>query len=367
MPPPPFTPPGNTYADNLPGSGHGQPASVPNAIAAGAGTPVPFPTLARTRGRLARHCRGGRRFSAGNHRSRGSRKSEFRHGGHQTRSAGGESHERGNLESASNLTLRCFVESPTGTSILSIVEEGTQVERDQVVVELDSSRLRDESVAQQIRVDAADAALKIAVANSEIQKKQNESDIAAADLKLQLARLDLQKYRDGEYPQSTTLVVAEIDLARESLDRAVSRLGFTRSLLRKGFTTTKILDADRVGVRKAEIDFAVAGEKRRVLDRFAHRREMAEREANVELFEQELERVKLRAEAALSQRERNLLAAKRTYFIESERQQKLLRQIAACTIRTPREGLVVYSNGEGGAGPAGPRFTKGRWCGNGKR
>jgi hypothetical protein len=35
---------------------------------------------------------------------------------------------------------------------------------------------------QQIRVDTADAALKIAVANSEILKKQNESDIAAAEL-----------------------------------------------------------------------------------------------------------------------------------------------------------------------------------------
>src|SRR5262249_26800418 len=114
--------------------------------------------------------------------------------------------ERGNLESASNLTLRCFVESPNGTGILKIVDEGTTVAKDQVVVELDSSRFRDEAVAQQIRVDAAEASLKIAVANAEIQKKQNESDLATAELKLELARLDLRKYRDGEYPQTKTLV-----------------------------------------------------------------------------------------------------------------------------------------------------------------
>jgi cytidyltransferase-like protein len=59
----------------------------------------------------------------------------------------------------------------------------------------------------------------------------------------------------------------------------------------------RTLDADRVGLRKAEIDFAVAGEKRRVLDNFAHRRELAEREANAQLFEQEVARVILRADA----------------------------------------------------------------------
>ena len=267
--------------------------------------------------------------------------------------------EYGNLESANNLTLRCLVESAagpsvpgssppgggaTGTSILKIVDEGTTVEKDQVVVELDSSRFRDEALAQQIRLDTAVAALKIAEANAAIQVKQNESDVAAAELKLLLARLDLSKYRDGEYPQTSTIVKAEIDLAREYLVRAVDRLAFTERLLKRGFSTTKVQGADRAGVRRAKIDFEVAREKRRVLDGYSHLRELSEREANARILENEVERVKLRAEAALAQRERNLLAAKRTHFIERQRHEKILRQIEACTIRTPRQGMVVYAN-----------------------
>ncbi len=256
--------------------------------------------------------------------------------------------ERGNLQSGNNLTLRCLVESPTGTGILKIVDEGTLVEKDQIVVELDSSRLRDESLLQKIRLDAAEAALKIAEANTEIQKHQNESDIAASELKLELARLDLTKYKEGDYQQTRRLFLADIKFAVEYLKRARDKKAFSELLMRRGFTTTKMLDADRVGLKKSQIDMDLALERKSVFENFTHRRDMAEREANARLYEAELGRVKLRAEAALSQRERNLLAAKRTFFVENERYQKCLRQIEVCTIRTPRAGLVVYANEEGG-------------------
>src|SRR5262245_60874150 len=268
--------------------------------------------------------------------------------------------ERGNLESASNLTLRCFVGSPNGSAILKIVDEGTVVEKDQVVVELDSSRLRDEAVAQKLKVHAADAAQKTAVRNREIQAQPNEGESAAAgDRKLQLPRLDLREYRDGEHPQAMPLANADIDLPREYLARAAFRKSFTELLLRKGFSTTKILAADRASVRRAEIDCAVAGEKRRVLNEYTYRRDLAEREANAGLLEQELERVKLRAEAALVQRERNQLAAKRTAIIEHQRYDKLLQQIEVCTIRSPRHGMVVYANTDGGRSANGPRIYEG--------
>jgi HlyD family secretion protein len=103
----------------------------------------------------------------------------------------------------------------------------------------------------------------------------------------------------------------------------------------------------------------LALERQNVFENFTHRRDLAEKEANAGLYEAELARVKLRAEAALSQRERNLLAAKRTFFVENERYQKCLRQIEACTIRTPRAGLVVYANEEGGRRSSGPLIYEG--------
>ncbi len=268
--------------------------------------------------------------------------------------------ERGSLESAQNLVLRSFVEGGTGTSILKIVDEGTLVTKDQVVVELDSSRLREEASVQQIRLDTADAALKTAAANAEIQKLQNESDIATAALQVELARLDLRAYTLGEHPQQKKLVHSDVAFAEKYVERAEQRQAFSERLLRRGFTTTKLLEAERVGVKKALIDLKAATEKERVLDKYAHRRDLAEKEANVRFLEAECERVKLRAEKALIQRERSLLAARRTHFIELERHKKIQSQIAACTIRTPRAGLVVHANSrDGNRGPAMPRIYEG--------
>jgi HlyD family secretion protein len=256
--------------------------------------------------------------------------------------------EHGNLESAQNLVLRSYVEGGLGTSILKIVDEGTLIEKDQVVVELDSSRLREEASVQQIRLDTAEAALKTAAANAEIQKLQNESDIATAVLQFELARLDLRAYTLGDHPQQKKLVHSDVDFAEKYLERAEERQAFTERLMRRGFTTTRILEAERVGVKKARIGLKAAAEKERVLDQYAHRRDLAEKEANVRFLEAECERVKLRAEKALVQRERNLLAARRTHFLELERHKKIQSQIAACTIRSPRDGLVVHANARDG-------------------
>lgn len=268
--------------------------------------------------------------------------------------------ERGNLESAKKLILRSFVEGGTGTSILKIVDEGTLVEKNQIVVELDSSRLRDEAAVQQIKVDTAEAALKTATANAEIQKLQNESDVAAATLQFELARLDLRAYSLGEHPQQKKVMHADVEVAEKYLQRARQKQAFSERLMKRGFSTSKLLEADRFGVKKARIDLEAATERERVLDEYAHRRDLAEKEANLHFLDAERERVKLRADAAMIQRERNLLAARRTHFIESQRHQKILEQIAACTIRTPRDGLVVHANAnDGGRGPGMPRIYEG--------
>ncbi len=252
--------------------------------------------------------------------------------------------ERGNVDSANNLTLRSLVEGGTGTAILKIAEEGSKVAAGQIVVELDSARLRDEAVAQQIRLDSALAAFKMAEADVAIQRMQNDSDEAAAALKLELARLDLASYKEADSVQQMQLVINEIKTAAEYLTRATERWAFSQKLMRKGYTTTKVLDADRVAVARARIDLDTAQEKHRVIDRFTHRRDLTERESNLVFCEQELERVKLRGKAALTQRERIFLARKRSHFLEDLRHKKLLAQIEACTIRAPREGLVVHAN-----------------------
>jgi HlyD family secretion protein len=252
--------------------------------------------------------------------------------------------ERGSLESAANMTLVCQVEGDAGTGILKIVDEGTRAVKDQVLVELDSSRLRDLATAQEIVKEQAEAAMKTAEKNVEIQKTQNETDISNAKLKWDLAVLDLEKYELGDYIQETNTINGEIRLAQEDLTRYEEKFNFTKRLIEKGYATQTELEADRIAKEKAKIAVAVANEKLKVLQEYTRRRQMEEKKANKREFEREWERVKLRAQASLTQYEADFRAKTLTFKVEKEKHEKLLRQIELCIIKAPRDGLVVYAN-----------------------
>jgi HlyD family secretion protein len=252
--------------------------------------------------------------------------------------------ERGNLESANNQQLVCMVEGEAGAGILKIVDEGTLVEKDQVLVELDSSKLRNDATAQEIVVEQAAATLKTAEKNVEIQITQNDSDIAAAQLKLDLAKLDLKKYEEGEYEQQKNTIKGEIELAFEEQSRARDKYDFTKRLIKKGYAKQSEVEADRVALSKANINLSVAEEKLTVLNEFTAKRQIAEFRANATEFERELARVKLKADAALAKYEADLSAAKLKYEVEKSTYDKIQRQLEFCIIRAPRDGLVVYVN-----------------------
>lgn len=261
--------------------------------------------------------------------------------------------ERGNLESANNQTLVCLVEGEAGTGILKIVDEGTRVEEGQVLVELDSAKLRADATAQQIIVDSANATLVTAEKNLEIQETQNASDIAAAKLKWDLAELDLKKYKEGDYVQETNTIQGEIELAKEDHNRAQDKYAFTQRLIKKGYAKQSEVEADRVAVAKARINLEVANEKMKVLTKFTHERQIAELEANATEFERELARVKLRADAALAKYLADLSNAKLKSEVEKSTYERILKQIEVCTIKAPRDGMVVYVNTRSGGGRGG--------------
>lgn len=234
------------------------------------------------------------------------------------------------------------------TTIISIVEEGTLVETGDVVCELDSSALREKAKQQEISVTQADAALAQAVEALEIQKKQNESDIAAAELKWELAKLDLEKFRKGEYPQQEKQLSGNVALAEEDLLRAQENEQFTKEQVKKGYRTQNDLQAALIATKQAALKLQGAQEELKVLTQFTYRRTIAELEANASELERELERTKLKAKAAQTQYEKDVEARKLTFEVENERYQQNLEQIEACVLKAPQNGEVVYANIGGG-------------------
>jgi HlyD family secretion protein len=258
--------------------------------------------------------------------------------------------ERGNLESSNSVTLACHVEGEAGTGILEIVPEGSRVEKDQVVIKLDASKLRNDAAAQQIVVEQAIATLKTAEKDLEIQKTQKESDIATAKLKLELAVLDLDKFKFGEYEQDLSTLDGDVELATADHNRAKDRLEFIQRLERKGYARLSELEIERNLARKAEIAQNVANKKKEVLTNFTYKRKLAELQANAVEFAHELKRVELKADAALAKKEADVTAAQLKFEVEKSKLDRLRSQIEMCVIRAPRDGLAVYINTRPGGG-----------------
>jgi HlyD family secretion protein len=151
--------------------------------------------------------------------------------------------------------------------------------------------LVDKQKEQQIKLTQATADLEKASKNVEIQVKQNESDIAAANLLHELAVLDLEKFVDGDRSKLRNEKDGELQLAEEELIRAKDTYEFSKRIAKKGYKTQQELEANRIAVKKAEINRNKAEEALRVLSNYEFKRTSAELKEKVEEAIREQNRV----------------------------------------------------------------------------
>ncbi len=109
--------------------------------------------------------------------------------------------EKGEMEALESQKIMSEVRGET--KIISIVEEGYRVTEEdvknkKVLVELDSSELKDKIVQKEIEFQSTLARLTEAQEQYQIQLKQNESDIKASELAVKFKRMDLEKYLGSE-------------------------------------------------------------------------------------------------------------------------------------------------------------------------
>ena len=106
--------------------------------------------------------------------------------------------ESGNIKAQESTDIMCEVEG-RGVEIASIVPEGTvitpeDVANSKILCQLNAAELQDNYNRELISFSTAKASYSEAQEAYIIQKKQNESDIAAAELAVEFGLMDLQNY-----------------------------------------------------------------------------------------------------------------------------------------------------------------------------
>lgn len=218
--------------------------------------------------------------------------------------------ERGEVESSSNIEVRCEVQSrnTSGTAILEIVPEGTEVKKGDLLCRLDASALKDEASQQQIVCNASEAM---------VIQGQNT---------LTTAEITKKEYLEGTFKQEEQIILGEISVAEENLRRAQDFARHSEKLAAKGYVTALQLEADKFSIEKERIVLETAKTKLKVLREFTRAKMLSQLEADIK--------------TALA----NLKSQESTHALDKEKLALVQAQIAKCEIHAPADGQVVYAN-----------------------
>ncbi len=214
--------------------------------------------------------------------------------------------EKGSLESSKNEDAYCLVEGQT--TIIMIKPEGTPVKKGELVCELDSAALNDQLTNQQITTKSASASYD------------------NAKLTREVAEIAVVEYVEGIFKQDYATVEGEIKLNESDLSRSEDRLDWARRMYDKGYVSMATKVSEELTLKKARFALEQSQSKKDVLVKYTKNKTIKELESEVE---------KARSDE---------LAKKATYALEDTKEKKLERQIAACEIKAPADGLVVYAN-----------------------
>lgn len=163
-------------------------------------------------------------------------------------------------------------------------------------------------------------------------------------MELLLAQLDLEQYEQGTYPQARQDAQRALEMARITVANTEKDLEQTLSLFAKGFVTPADVEATKLKVLTAKNELEKAETNLMVLEKYTHRKDLADKRNKLAQAEAKLVRVKKENAANLSQKLADKEAKERTLVLRQRKLQDLQEQLAACTVTAPTAGLVVYGS-----------------------
>ncbi|MEX2174154.1 MAG: HlyD family efflux transporter periplasmic adaptor subunit [Pirellulaceae bacterium] len=224
--------------------------------------------------------------------------------------------EQGEVESASNIELKCEVRSRGGGSgssgggvtIIEVIPEGTQVQAGDVLVKLDSSALEQERVTQSIKVNG------------------QRSLVVQAENTFDAAEIALIEYLEGTFKQEEKLILSEMFVGEQALRSTQLALNSAQRLAAKNLVTGLQLEGEQLAVDNARNTLDIAQSKLHVLRTYTKLK-------NQKVFE-----------SAIATAEAQVANENSSLKLEEDKLAEIDEQIGKCTIRAPSPGQVVYAN-----------------------
>jgi HlyD family secretion protein len=245
--------------------------------------------------------------------------------------------ERGIVESSRSIDVRCEV---SGTStILSIVPEGSRVEKGDLLVELDDAALRDKLAEAEVLVEQSKA--RVVQSEAELASVQaagvatvhfTEKALAAAAVARERVLSD-----GGALAYELTVTKSELAVATARLVTAEKLIGETPE--NRGSKSLDDLCLAQVEAREA---IKVAEARKLLLEKYDRKSKTAM--LDLAVAEKEMLRARQKHEFEMAQRiaEAGLITSKLALTQNQQKLHQIERQLERCKIYSPQDGIVLY-------------------------
>lgn len=197
-------------------------------------------------------------------------------------------------------------EKAGATRILSILPEGQLVKAGTIVAELDSATFKDELASQRIKHDQA------------------KSWVDQAESELTMAEISLNEYKEGTLVSDRQLLKGYIESCDNAMKQAEAGYEYAKVVAAQGLYTPQQLAADEFTFAKTQLSLREARRMQDRLERYTAPRLAKNLEAKIQA-------VKV-----------DVLAQRAALLNEDLRLRRLELCIEHCTMRAPRDGIVVY-------------------------
>ncbi len=281
--------------------------------------------------------------------------------------------EKGQLESTDNRDLICKVKAGSkgtfASTIKWVIDDGSIVNKGQLLLELDDSALQEQYKTQSIAVDKARAEWISANEEYTITVKQNESDRAQAQADLRVAELDLDKFlgfredesqtslaallggvgvlaEKGEYRSQLDDVSGRLKQAESDLDAYRERAAWAERSVKLGYLTPSQARVELTKMSGGLDNVEKLRKEKYILETFTRERTLTDLKAKVEVAAIGVERASFQARAKEVQAESDRRTKRSVFESEEERLREIEEQIAACKVYAPQAGMVVYAKPE---------------------
>ncbi|MDA9858951.1 HlyD family efflux transporter periplasmic adaptor subunit [Rubripirellula sp.] len=249
--------------------------------------------------------------------------------------------EFGVLESSSEVEIR----SPIESTVLSVVPEGTEVNKGDLLVTFDASRLEDERNQQQVKLAASEAALIDIKTKIDAIKREAEARATVAELAVKVADLQLQRFvaEDGELAFRKKEIDTEVAMAQEQLKTTQEVKQLTEAAESSGTLGPDKSALVELAVIEAKAKLAVAAAKQDWFQKHVRGHESAA--LQLALLEAKLEQTRgtEEFEHRIAKAQADARTAETVRDAEQSKLSRLENLLTACQVAATADGTVLYS------------------------